>query len=155
MDSQTKDREFLSIISEIFSENVPFNKFLGLKVESISQDYVKTAFEMRHELMGNYKRGMLHGGIISSVLDATSGLSVFVGTVEKTCVKTIEETLRQSHSFSTIDIRVDFLRPGVGKSFVVTAYALRTGKKLVVTRSELHNEENDLIAVGTGAYLVV
>jgi acyl-coenzyme A thioesterase PaaI-like protein len=31
---------------------------------------------------------------------------------------------------------------------------MRTGKKVAVTRMELHNEEGVLIAVGTGTYLV-
>jgi uncharacterized protein (TIGR00369 family) len=155
MGGHTKDEEFVSLINDIFSETVPFNKFLGLKVESISSGYVKTSFEMRDELMGNAKRGMLHGGVISSVIDATGGLAAFVGTIEKMQIKTLEEVLKRAFSLSTIDARVDFLRPGLGKRFVVTAYTLRTGKKVVVTRIELHNEQNDLMAVGTGSYLVV
>jgi len=55
---------------------------------------------------------------------------------------------------STIDLRVDFLRPGLGKWFVATAYTLRTGNRVAVTRIELHNDRNDLIAVGTGSYVV-
>jgi uncharacterized protein (TIGR00369 family) len=155
MDNCTRDEELFSVINEMFSEKIPFNKLLGLKVKSISPDCVKTSFEMRNEFMGYYKRGMLHGGVISSVIDATGGLAAFVGTLEKMQVKTIEATLKRSGSLSTIDLRVDFLRPGLGKRFVTTAYTLRTGKKVVVTRIELHNEQDDLIAVGTGSYLVV
>jgi uncharacterized protein (TIGR00369 family) len=155
VESHTKLKGFASLISEMFSEKIPFNRFLGLKVESMGSGGVKTSFEMRHEFMGDYERGMLHGGIISSVIDATGGLAAFVSTMEKIQVKTFEEIVRRSFSLSTIDMRVDFLRPGIGKSFAVTAYTLRTGKKLVVTRSELHNEHDDLIAVGTGSYLVV
>ena len=110
---------------------------------------------MRREFMGNYQREMLHGGTISSVIDATGGLAAFVGTIKRLQVKTLEATLMRSFSLSTIDMRVDFLRPGLGKRFVATAYPLRTGKKVVVTRIELHNEQNDLIAVGTGSYRVV
>jgi acyl-coenzyme A thioesterase PaaI-like protein len=31
---------------------------------------------------------------------------------------------------------------------------MRTGKKVAVTRMELHNDEDLLIAVGTGTYIV-
>lgn len=154
MDICAKDEELLSLINQTF-ERIPFHKFLGLKVESISPDCMKTSFEMRYEFMGNYKRGMLHGGVISAVIDATGGLATFVGSIEKTNVKGADDILRRSHSLSTIDMRVDFLRPGICKRFVVTAYTLRTGMKVVVTRIALHNEEHDLIAVGTGSYLVV
>ena len=155
MDSHIKGEEFVSAISKMFSEDIPFNKLLGLKVQSISPEHVKVSFEMRHEFIGNYQREMLHGGTISSVIDATGGLAAFVGTIKRLQVKTLEATLMRSFSLSTIDMRVDFLRPGLGKRFVATAYPLRTGKKVVVTRIELHNEQNDLIAVGTGSYRVV
>jgi uncharacterized protein (TIGR00369 family) len=154
MDSSTKDEEFESIINEVFSEKIPFNQLLGLKVESISSDCVKVLFKMRDDLMGNYTRGMLHGGVISSAIDATGGLAAVIGIQEKMRGKTLEAKLERSRRISTIDLRVDFLRPGLGKRFVVTAYTLRSGNKVVVTRIELHNEQNDLIAVGTGSYLM-
>lgn len=84
MDSRTNDEEFVSAIKKMF-EKIPFNKVLGLKVESISSDCVKMLFEMRDELMGNFERGMLHGGVISSVIDATGGLSAAIG-IERRCV---------------------------------------------------------------------
>jgi len=154
MNNYTDDEELLSVINEMFSEKIPFNKVLGLKVESIDSDCVKTLFKMRDDLMGNYKRGMLHGGVISSVIDATGGLAAFIGIQKQMRGKTLEAKLERSGRISTIDLRVDFLRPGLGKRFVVTAYTLRTGNKVTVTRIELHNDQNELIAVGTGSYLV-
>ncbi|MFV1969700.1 MAG: hotdog domain-containing protein [Acidimicrobiia bacterium] len=55
---------------------------------------------------------------------------------------------------STTDLRTDFLRPGTGRELTTCAFPLRVGKRLVVTRMELHNETGDLIAVGTGTYVV-
>jgi uncharacterized protein (TIGR00369 family) len=54
----------------------------------------------------------------------------------------------------TIDLRVDYLRPGLGRHFLATGYILRMGNRVAVTRMELANDEKRLIAVGTGAYLV-
>jgi uncharacterized protein (TIGR00369 family) len=65
--------------------------------------------------------------------------------------KTLEARFEMSGRISTIDQRVDFLRPVIGMWFVATAYVLRTGKKIAVTRIELHNDQNRLIAVGTGS----
>lgn len=67
----------------------------------------------------------------------------------------MEAEIERSNRISTIDLRVDFLRPGLGSRFIVTANTLRRGNKVVVVRIELHNDPNDLIAVGTGSYLVV
>jgi len=109
---------------------------------------------MRDELMGQYNRGMLHGGAISSVIDVAGGLSAFIGLQKKMQGETLEARLRRYSRVSTIDIRVDFLRPGLGKWFVATGYVLRTGNRIAVTRIELHNDQNQLVAAGTGSYSV-
>ena len=54
----------------------------------------------------------------------------------------------------TIDMRVDYLRPGRGKRFDAVSTLLRAGNKVAVVRTELHNDEGYLIAVSTGTYLV-
>ncbi len=148
MASRTNDEEFVSVVREIFGEKVPFIKVLGLKVEWISYERVQVSFQMRDELMGNYKRGMLHGGVISSVIDAVGGLAALMGAQEKMRGKTLATRLEKLERGSTIDLRVDFLRPGIGKWFVATAYVLKAGNKIVVTRIELNNDQNDLIAIG-------
>jgi uncharacterized protein (TIGR00369 family) len=153
MDHHKNKEAFVSIINERF-ERIPFNKVLGIKVESISPDCVKTVFEMRDELVGNYKRRMLHGGVISSAIDVTGGLAAIISIQEKMHGETLETRIERSFGISTIDLRVDFLRPGLGKRFVVSAYVLRAGNKIAVTRIELHNDQDDLIAVGTGSYII-
>ena len=55
---------------------------------------------------------------------------------------------------STIDMRVDYMRPGKGDHFFSTGTVMRTGRKVAVTRMELRNQDDLLIAVGTGAYIV-
>ncbi len=149
-----KDDELFAAINRIFNEKIPFNKILGLKVDSLHYDLVKLKFEMRDELIGNYMRGTLHGGVISSVIDVTGGLSAFMGVQEKIADQDLEKKLEKFSKLGTIDLRVDYLRPGLGSLFVSSGYALRTGKKIAVTRIELQNEHNDLIAVGTGSYVV-
>jgi uncharacterized protein (TIGR00369 family) len=152
-DGRTNDEEFVSAIKERY-EKIPFSRVLGLRIKSISPECVKTLFEMRDELMGDYQRGMLHGGVISSVIDTTGGLAAAMGIHKKMHGETIEAKVKRSNRMSTIDLRVDFLRPGLGKRFIATADNLRTGNKVIVTRIELHNDQNDLIAIGTGSYIL-
>jgi uncharacterized protein (TIGR00369 family) len=154
MEGWADDQAFVSAINELFNERIPFNKVLGLKVESIGYERVKISFQMRDELLGHYKRGMLHGGVISSAVDVTGGLSAFMGVQQKMPGESLAARLERFGRVSTIDLRVDFLRPGVGKWFVATAYVLRTGKKIAVTRIELNNDQDSLIAVATGSYVV-
>ncbi len=154
MATSKKDSALFETINQIFNEKIPFNKVLGLRVESLHYDRVTIAFDMREELIGNYMRGALHGGVISSVIDVTGGLSAFMGIQKKMTGKTFEQKMAQFSKLGTIDLRIDYLRPGLGAGFVCSGYALRTGNKVAVTRLELKNDSGDLIAVGTGSYVV-
>lgn len=154
MDREQNDERLFGVITDIFNEKIPFNKVLGLTVASIGYQRVNVRFDMRHELIGNYIRGALHGGVISSVIDVTGGLAAFMGIQEKISDQDLDAKLERFGRLGTIDLRVDYLRPGIGKSFVSTGYTLRTGNKVAVTRIELINDQDDLIAVGTGSYVV-
>ena len=66
-----------------------------------------------------------------------------------------EDELRQRLSrMGTIDLRVDYLRPGRGERFTATSSLLRAGNKVAVARVELHNEEQLYIASATATYMV-
>jgi len=138
----------------MFSEKVPFNKLLGLTIRSIDHERVQVFFSMRNDLVGHYTRGMLHGGVISSVIDVTGGLSAFMGIREKMSDKSLKARIEKFGRVATIDLWVDFLLPGLGSSFTATAFPLRLGNKVAVTRVEFTNEKQELIAVGTGSYTV-
>jgi uncharacterized protein (TIGR00369 family) len=64
------------------------------------------------------------------------------------------EQLRRMGAIRTLDMRVDYLRPGKGKEFTATGSVLRDGKKVLVIRMELKNEEQSLIATGIGTFVV-
>jgi uncharacterized protein (TIGR00369 family) len=154
MNEEERDEKLFSAIKEIFDEKIPFNKILGLRVESLQSDRVRVTFEMNSGLIGNYMRGTLHGGVISSVIDVTGGLSAFMGILQKMSGKSLETKLEKFGRLGTIDLRVDYLRPGKGRIFTSTGYNLRIGNRVVVTRIEVHNDAQDLVAVGTGSYVV-
>jgi len=147
-------KKLLKLIQEITEERIPFNNLIGMKVEKLDLDSIGIRFEMRPELVGNFTRGNLHGGVISTVLDVTGGMVAFTGIVKKIQGESFREIEDKFSKIGTIDLRVDYLRPGFGKYFVATGNILRTGKTMSVTRMELHNDTGILIAVGTGSYVV-
>ena len=109
---------------------------------------------MREELIGNFMRGILHGGVISSVLDLTGGLIASVELLKHLQGGELEEIARRLGRIGTIDLRVDYLRAGKGDFFMATGSVLRRGNKVAVIRTELCNDQELLIAAGTGTYLV-
>jgi len=146
--------KLLQLLKEITEEKIPFNKLIGMKIETLDFDKIGIRFEMRPELVGNFTRGNLHGGVISSVLDVTGGMVAWTGIMKKMEGQSFDEISERFNKIGTIDIRVDYLRPGLGEYFIATGSTLRTGNKVSVTRMELHNDKGILIAVGTGTYVV-
>lgn len=149
-----EEARLLAIIRDSFVERMPFNRILGIEVLSLHHDRPELTFAMRPELIGNYVRNILHGGVISAVLDVTGGLVAFLGVQQKLRGKPVEEVLERFARIGTIDLRVDYLRPGDGERFLARGYPLRTGNKVAVTRMEMFNDRNELIAAGTAAYTV-
>ncbi len=154
MTKPEQDAELLAFIAEIFNERIPFNRVLGLRVESLDYEHPRIRFDMHDELVGNYMRGNLHGGVISAAIDVCGGLAAFLGVQQRLRDEPLERKLERFGQLGTIDLRVDYLRPGFGKWFEVTGSVLRTGKRVAVTRIELKSDQGELIAVGTGAYVV-
>ena len=146
--------KLLQLLKEITEEKIPFNKLIGMKIETLDLDKIGIRFEMRPELVGNFTRGNLHGGVISSVLDVTGGMVAWIGIMKKMEGQSFDEISERFNKIGTIDIRVDYLRPGLGQYFIANGSTLRTGNKVSVSRMELHNDKGILIAVGTGTYVV-
>jgi uncharacterized protein (TIGR00369 family) len=138
-------------LRQVFEENVPFNRLLGLKVESIDPDAAKLRFDMRPELIGNPRRQILHGGVISAVLDVAAGFAIYLA-VNK--ARTISSEVERFPSIGTIDLRVDYLRPGQGKYFVATGRVVRLGNRVAVAHTEMVNDAGELIATGGAAYMI-
>jgi len=154
MEELLKINDVQRAIKVLFNEKIPYNKLLGLRVRSLDPAKPTLEFNMRDELIGNIVHKTLHGGVTSAVLDVTGGLVAFLNIMVKLGGLSKEERVARFAKLGTIDLRVDYLRPGRGEQFIATGYILRTGNKVAVTRMELHNEQDTLIAVGTGAYTV-
>ena len=149
-----KEIELLNFLKDLYENDLPFNRLIGLKIKSISLEKVKTEFTMHTDLIGNPVQKTLHGGVTSTVLDATGGLVASAGIIQRMNAEPTETLLEQFSRVGTIDLRVDYLRPGRGAAFTAEANIMRSGRKVAVTRMALNNEEGLLIAVGTGTYLV-
>ncbi len=142
------------LIGEIFVHHMPFNQELGLKLVHFEDNNAQLTFDNQEKLVGNITQRILHGGVIAAVLDVGAGLVCVGNSLLRHSTFTQEQLLQDLSKMSTIDLRVDYLRPGRGKHFTVTAHLLRSGNKVSVARIELHNQEAIHIASATATYLV-
>ena len=139
---------------ELFERRITFNQTLGLQVLSVRPGDVRGRILMRPELVGHYAYGRLHGGVIAATLDAMGGLALMVGIAER---HPHDNTMQVMHRFAkmgTIDLRIDYLRPGLGQHFIATAEVTRLGGRIGSTQMRLVNDEGTLLATGAAAYVV-
>ncbi|MCL1059760.1 thioesterase family protein [Shewanella gelidimarina] len=147
-------QETLRRVAEVFDQHVPFHNLLGMDIKRYDVEGVEVVVEMKPELIGNIHQKILHGGVTATVLDVVGGLTAFSGLVASRDDWSIQELEKRIQTLSTIDLRIDYLRPGRGEIFTGTGTVIRAGNRVSVSRMELHNEKGDHIAFGTGTYMV-
>lgn len=141
-------------IRDLFERKIVFNEFLGFTISEFSPGKVTVSFNMRPELIGHFMHGQLHGGVISSVLDAAGGLAVIWAIADFHANETADQIMQRFKALATIDIRVDYLRPGIGERFTAEASIVRLGRRIASTHSVLYGDSGKKVASANGAYIV-
>jgi uncharacterized protein (TIGR00369 family) len=146
--------KFDAAMAQLWEQRISFNHYLGLKVLSLQPDDVRMRLDMRPELVGHYAYGRLHGGVISASLDALGGMALMVGLGEKHADETADQVMHRFGRMGTIDLRVDFLRPGVGSHFIGCAEVTRLGGRIGSTQMRTLDQHGVLIATGAASFVV-
>jgi uncharacterized protein (TIGR00369 family) len=132
-----------AFFKKIFEEGIPLNKFLGIKVLELSKGYAKLLVPFREEVIGDVRSRHWHGGMIASALDSAGGLAT--GTL----LTSFEDKI------ATLDMRVDYLKPGKEGNILVTGKVIRSGNRSIVTNLQAFQEATEeLIADGRAVFSV-
>jgi uncharacterized protein (TIGR00369 family) len=133
----------LPLVPQFFDTAVPFNVFLGLKILEIKRGIVTAKLPYRPELVGDSTRGALHGGVISMMADTVGGAAVFTLT-------------DPGDRVATIDLRVDYLRPGRQEDLHAHGRVVRVGNRVGVSSIEVFHPSapETPIAVSKGVYTI-
>lgn len=108
----------LEVLRQVCEEFIPFNKWLGMKVEHMERGRVTTSIPWRPEIVGDPTVPALHGGVIGAVADATGGMAVW------------SLLDNPASRVSTVDMRVDYLRPGKQEKLIAESHVVRLGTRL-------------------------
>lgn len=147
--------EFVHLLQQLFDERIAFNRLLGVRLDEVTP--VGTAhcsLAMHSDLVGHPAYGRLHGGVISAVLDAVAGMAIIAAMGARHMDEAPRQRLQRFLKLGTIDLRVDYLRAGIGTAFTADARVLRLGSRVAVTRMEFLGADGVLLAVGAGNYIV-
>ena len=118
----------------------PFNKLLGLRVEILEAGRSVLWLTPRPEFVGDPRRGTLHGGVLSALVDTAGGAAAW------STLDALEDAV------STVDLRVDYLEPATPDADVrAEAWLRRKGNRVCHVSVEV-TQAGAAIATGVGVY---
>ena len=126
---------------KLFFMNLPFSKFLGLKLKNLGHGKAVMTIPYDENLVGDSKTGILHGGVITTLLDSCCGAAVMTAGDPIT-------------STATIDLRIDYMRSAEPKKTIIAeAMCYRVTNSVVFARAEAQDGTKKVpIATATGAF---
>jgi uncharacterized protein (TIGR00369 family) len=83
-----------------------------------------------------------------------AGLAIMAALGEKHPEESAEQVMHRFGRLGTIDLRVDYLRPGIGRHFTASAEVVRLGGRVGSVLMRLVNDEDLLIATGAASYIL-
>lgn len=112
---------------------VPHNRELGLAVVDFRHPsgelWMRLPYDAR--LVGNPDDGMLHGGAITTLMDAACGMAVMV-------------RLGTASRIATLDLRIDHLKPGTpGRDVVAHTECYKVTRSVAFVRGFAHHGDAD------------
>jgi uncharacterized protein (TIGR00369 family) len=112
-------------------EQPPVAKLIGFKLESISEGTSVMTLEadQRHA----NPMGTLHGGILCDISDAAMGIAY-------------ASLLGEGESFTTLELKINFLKPIWKASLRAKAKVVRAGKTIGLVECTITDQKGDLVA---------
>lgn len=129
---------------DFFEHRIPFNAWLGMKVEQVGGGRARVRVPFRPELVGDPLRPALHGGVLSALADTAGGLAAWGALPDPSTGR-----------LATVDLRVDYLRPGRLEDLVCDAELVRLGNRVAVTKMALWQAGDHGVAEARAVYNVV
>jgi len=133
----------LELVNQWFIAGIPHNRAMGVRVTHIGDSRAVAELPFDEKLIGNPDLEFLHGGVITSVIDAVAGLSVFVA-------------LRQPLRIATLDLRIDYLKPTTPRATLVCeCHCYKVTQQVAFVRGVAHHgNEDDPIASAVGTFRI-
>ena len=110
-------------------ESLPHNAKLGIRTVEIARGRCTAFIEFRPELVGDPHRGVLHGGVVTTLIDATAGAAVY-------------SSIPPQSSLATLDMRIDYLRPAEpDKRLYASAELYRLTRRIAFVRASAYQDD--------------
>lgn len=137
-------QQMMENINRFMSDAVPHNRALGLRVVDLGAVDATMVLPYSEKLVGNPETGVVHGGAVTSLIDATCGIAVFV-------------KMGRLARIATLDLRIDYLHPATpGKDLLARAECYKLTSSVAFVRALAHHGDADNpVASAQGTFIIV
>lgn len=111
--------------TEEIKKQSPFIRLLGLAIEKLENGYCQSRLDVKDNFLNKHKG--VHGGVIYSLADISMGVAVY-------------STLKEDQEASTIEIKINYLKPVRTKMLVCDAKVVQKGKNIAILESEIRSD---------------
>lgn len=140
------DRPILDQIMEHkdhIMSRTPHAMAMGIELIDAAQDGARMKIPYAPHLVGDPETGVVHGGVITTLLDHASGLAVMCAVTDFI-------------SIATLDLRIDYHAPATpNRDILCHAHCYKLTKSIAFVRGTAYHETpDDPIAASVGAFML-
>jgi len=138
--NQTPER--LKKLQANFFSSIPHARELGIEVTDIGPARGTLKIPYRDVLIGDPRTGIIHGGVITSLIDSSCGLAVFAA-------------LPRMEAIATLDLRIDYMKPAQPKLDIYAfSECYKLTRQIAFVRSIAYQDDiNDPVATSVSAFM--
>ena len=132
--------EHLREMSRDENQLPPAAKLVGWRWTHVEEG--RAVCEMEATAQHSNLMGYLHGGFLCTIADAAMGVA-------------FASTLEQGQAHTTIELKINYLRPVWRGMLTAEGKLVKRGKKVGMMECRIHDAEGNLVGMSTGTFMAL
>ncbi len=124
-----------------FISSIPYAKVLQMRIDELAPGRASISMPWAEHLVGDPRSGVIHGGVVSALMDTCCGAAVMMHDGAPSAT-------------ATIDLRIDYMRKATpGQRIVARAECYHMTRSVAFVRAvALDDNRDNPVAAATGAF---
>ena len=135
------DEEKRCRVAQLFLDALPHARALGMRVEAVGEGDAAVSLDWAPHLVGNPVTGVIHGGVVSALMDTCCGVAVLAHPYRPLTT-------------ATLDLRIDYMRGAApGQALRTQAVCYHVTRTVAFVRATAYDEDPSRpVATAAGAF---